>query len=292
MLARAIGEVAVLESIGEDDRFDPVTRAVALLEAATRRRRELDDVAEQSALIDVAVTAAARLLTGQEDTLQRLVDADEFLALETSKAMAEWAQHPSIRRASDALSTPPERFREVRAAIAGAHLRSAAAEFALDELALPTGEPDVELSDGGLLTLRTPEYRPGTWMRVTEVGPMALLALVPVLDDDGAGIAHAVIGSGYALADLDIEVTDEPVRGSGHRLSAIAHAVALGREAAVRMVNDRRAALRLWESCAQAWEAVDDERRAELARRYAFSGGTGRRPFLAERIDDALNDVA
>jgi len=295
-LGRVVGEVAVLESIGDDDRFDPITRAVALLEAATRRSRELVELTAQDERIASDVTAAARLLVDQEERLQRLAASDHFLALEASKQMAQWSRnHPAIRRAADALTSSPMELRE---AVSYSRMERMGSSAEVDEVAgffeldaeLDT-ELDVELSPRGLLTVRTMSFEPDSWVRVVEVGPMVLLALVPLLDDDGAGIAHAVIGSGFSIDDLDIEVTTEPVRPTGNSLAATAHAVALGREAAMRMAVDSRSAYSLWESCAQAWERLGDERRAEMARRYAFGGGPRRQAFLAERIEDVLGDI-
>lgn len=295
-LGRVVGEVAVLESIGDDDRIDPIARAVALLEAATRRRRELRELAEQDERIASDVTAATRLLIDQEEGLQRLASSDRFLALEASKQMAQWSGiHPAIRRAADVLTSSPMELRAAALYSRTVRLGSSAeadevAEFLKLDSELDT-ELDVELSPRGLLTVRTMSFEPDSWVRVVEVGPMVLLGLVPLCDDDGAGIAHAVIGSGYSLDDLHIEVTTEPVRPTGNSLAATAQAVALGREAAIRMAVDSRSAYSLWESSAQAWERLGDERRAEMARRYAFGGGPRRQAFLAERIDSVLGDL-
>lgn len=296
-MARAVGEVAVLESIGDDDLFDPITRAVALLEAATRRRRELRELADQAERILSDVTAAGRLLVDQEERLRRLAATDRFLALETSKEMALWREdHPAIRRAADALSSSPQEFREMPlvASSMSTRMLDAGLDFELDESvafqALGT-ELDVELGPRGLLTVRTGVFEPDSWVRVVEIGPMVLLALVPLLDDDGSGIAHAVIGTGHSIDDLHIEVTSEPVRPTGNSLAATAQAVTLGREAAVRMAVDARSAYSLWESCARAWERLGDERRAEMSRRYAFGGGPDREGFIAERIDEVLGNL-
>jgi len=291
-LGRSIGSAAILESIGEDDRFTAVARAVALLEAASLLRRRLESLGDQSGRIDRDVTAAARLLTDEQDALERLAELDRFLALETAKELSRWGRnHPAIRRAADALSSPPEQFREMR----GAALRMPAASLYSRRLGFPSpaleplDEFEAELSTRGLLTVRTRVFESDLWVRVTEAGPMVLLALVPLLDDGDGGIAHAVIGTGYALEDLHIEVSSEPVRPIGNSLAAVAQAVALGREAAMRMAVDARSAHRLWEACAQAWERLGDERRADMARRYAFGGGPNRSPFLAERIENVLD---
>lgn len=285
--AAVIGAVAVLQSIGDDDRFDDVTRAFALLQSI--EQRELGDGSiDPGRDTDEVLDEAALLFEGAESTLRALALRDEFLAAELSRHCVVYSRgRPAIERASRVLNASPDDLgRE-------AVLARPEARIAKDETTgVVIGRPAIELTPGGLLCARFDSFVPGRWVRVVHRGPMVLLALVPLMEDDTGGIATAVVGSGHTLDQLDLEITDAPLPEPTSTIDRIARAVALGRSAAVVMAVDEHAAVDAWLQCAAAWDELGDVRRARLARRYAKKGRpTWREPFWAERVHAALDGI-
>lgn len=287
--ASELGSVAVLRSIGEDDGFDDVTRALALLESVQFQERVDSEIVIERP-VDELLDEAAELLEGGDGAIRAIASADRYFAADVSKQLTVLARgRSSIRRAAELLRVEPEQLgRDALLAEREAEWTRPKPSFS----ATRPFEPSVELSPGGLLTARFDATAVGSWLRVVDAGPMVLLALVPVMEEDGLGVARAVLGAGFRIDGLDLEVTDRPLPEPTATVDRIARAVALGRAAAVAMSEHTSASIELWLECADAWKSLGDNRRATLARRYASQGrSTWREPFWAERAHHLLHST-
>ena len=287
-----LGAVAVLRSIGEDDRFDDLTRAVALIESVDHQRR-VDDLFAAEGETDIVLDTAADLLDGLDARFELVADRDGFLALELSKLLTVHAgARLSIARAARLLEPGAgDLARSTEVASSALHFSIAMDPSLMSIDEVPRIGPEVELSDGGLLTFRPSWWAVGQWLRVMHRGPMVLLALVPILDEEGEAVARAVLGSGFTLDELDLEITDQPLPEPTATIDRIARAVALGRRATVAASTGSPDAVESWTACADAWAGLGDERRASLARRYARRATSGRAAFLAERVHALIDET-
>lgn len=100
-------------------------------------------------------------------------------------------------------------------------------------------------------------------------------------------LAELLVPPDLGLDQLSVEVTADPLPAVSSLLR-VREAIKLGRRAASLQALGQRTARARWFECADAWTALGDHRRAELAQQYA-SSKSARRPLIAERVAAAIS---
>lgn len=256
------------------------TGADTLLTLAADRSLELEDFRLEQEL-SAAIRRAARIL--DDEVLVRrlgrlLRDLDEGV----------FRSRPPVAAMATPSMAPPPRARR-RAEPTGPPVEIEGPPSASARQVAPT-EIEVHAADG----------RDDQWARVFRRSDRLLLALAPLRSRRGASEALLVIPTGFAPADLLVDITDDPAAARPSAdLAVVRAAVAAGREACrLERTRDDQAAARRWTESAEAWEAVGSPERAETARRYSYGDRWGPRtqprrgrgalpqtPFLADRVD-------
>ncbi len=140
-----------------------------------------------------------------------------------------------------------------------------------------------ELAGDGRLVVRGPSDG-GGWARVIRNDSLTLVALAPFLPDGTRARADAVVPTGLGLDDLRIDRTDHPLPGPGGPVDLTVRARMLGRAAAGQAaVGNKARAAELWSTCADAWSALGDDVRADMARRRVDTPFQGRPPATSRR---------
>ena len=208
----------------------------------------------------------ARLI---EDQMRRNTDDDEF----GWRDFGTDAVHRSIR-----LSAPPRRQ---------IYALQTVADFATEEpTLLPVPDYSVELHGGGRLVVEFHRKAAGAWIRVLHAETLVLLALAPVLDDNGDQTAEAIVPTDLAREQLLVEVTDRPLPEATSALARTRQAIRLARDAVEMTASGASSAARdLWHASEAIWRELGDESRANLAREFAYGKPRlVREVTLAERV--------
>jgi hypothetical protein len=277
-------EIAKMKSIAEDPAVHDVARACAALEAIEEMRRasvkapRFDELTQD--LLELAVNSlegeeqmlvllhdrlpktAARFAglcqrnrrsTPELDRYRRLLEFGRQGDVDTSESFdldSGWLSEQLVVPASAwEVTGPPEEF---------------------DDGSSPKGAPlsRIELSEGGLLEATSPIYQPDRWVRVLNSASLELLALAELRkQEDGSSIATALVAPGTSLNEIFCEIVESSRSIQGSSIERVGAAVRLGRRATrAESINEAQSR---WKVCAQAWEELGDQRRAQVARRYA-----------------------
>jgi hypothetical protein len=259
-----------MKSIAEDPAVHDVARACAALEAIEEMRRASVKAPRFDELTQDLLELAVNFLEGEEQMLVLLHDrlpktAARFAGLcqrnrrstpelDRYRRLLEFGRQGDVDT-SESFDLDSERLSEQFVVSASAwEVIGPPEEF--DDGSTPKGAPlsRIELSEGGLLEATSPIYQPDRWVRVLNSASLELLALAELRkQEDGSSIATALVAPGTSIQGSSIE-----------RVGA---AVRLGRRATrAESINEAQSR---WKVCAQAWEELGDQRRAQVARRYA-----------------------
>lgn len=131
-------------------------------------------------------------------------------------------------------------------------------------------DPSAEIRRLGRLKISWRREPIGTWARVVRHDSQVLLALAPIVQRGNKWVAEALIPPDLGVDELAIDAIDGLAGGDPTtRGEQVRAAVALGRLAVHATLMHQRDAQELWLRCADAWESLDDTRRADRARNYA-----------------------
>ena len=297
-VALAYGTCAVLSSIIDDEQQHELARASAALELADNIATLalptdiIDDIADRTR------QRAIELLTDSIDALEALADNDPRTARQLRSLLNQvmkdhgaddlrWRQiftefertirrtHPSTKAAAAPARAMPMRL--------PMPMRTTEAEVRVPERTV------VDLKPNGLLVV----HRPFTtddetaWARVLQQPQLTLVAAAPLLRTRTRLRAELLVPPDLTLDQLIVEVTNDPLPTSSS-LDTIRRAIDLGRRAASLETLHSPQAPDAWQACAAAWTALDDPRRAQLARQHSTSSARVRPASIAERVAHAI----
>jgi hypothetical protein len=289
--AMAFGVCAVLSSLADDEQRHELVRAVAALELAEQSRLLPlpDDVME--GLADRARTRALDLLADGMDAFERLADRDPRTAARVrSMIRAVMTDDPSDELRWRRTSQEFDRLARPRPSVRAAPARKSASPYAMEPERVPE-RTVVDLKPNGLLIVhRTADTDDkAAWVRVLQSPQLSLLAAAPLIRSGSRQRAELLVPPDLTLEQLVVEVTSDalPVTSA---LEQIRRAIDLGRRAATLEALRSPRASDAWQSCANAWAALADPRRAQLALDHI--GAERARPAsIAERVGNMF-DVA
>jgi hypothetical protein len=252
----ALGRFALLAETATNRDVDPLTAALAGLEAAA-----VASIADPS--LSVLRTAAATLVSGATDLLRYAVERDN---VEVNDLRFEQEVSTLVRRAlravdNDVAARRLQRFiRDLeRGAFRARPPVAALASFPFPktDAAQPPRPPvgrDLMLdAPAGATATRTgdteiaviaPNHGDGLWARVFRRDDRLLLALAPLHGRGRASRALLVIPHGFQAAELLVDITDEPdAARPSDTLVALRSAIATGRHACrLERIGDEAAA--------------------------------------------------
>lgn len=287
-MAMAFGTCAVLSSIADDEQRHELVRAVAALELA-------DSIAALPLPVDVVEGVADRsrrraieLLADGIEAFETLADNDPRSATRVRLLLNSAMKHDG----ADDLRLRPissDFDRTIRRGQASTRVAAAPAR------AMPMATPDaaapmlersmVDLRPKGLLVVhRLPaEEYAAAWVRVLRQPQLTLVAVAPLLRSGSRLRAELLVPPDLTVDQLVVELTNDPLPAAP-TLSRIRQAIDLGRRAASLEALRSPHASEAWHACAAAWTALDDPRRAQLARRHSTGPRRSRRAAIAEHV--------
>jgi hypothetical protein len=286
------GRLVVLADLAQDGDQHPLACIAAAVELATAKAdRRLLELFRP--VVADALGHAARLAEDLDDELLGALPEDDVLPVARvldrvgrTDRSATWARALAdrLRRstADGAAGGGPVAVTGLRSAplavrhpLRWATPRTAAAA----DVAAPEDWHRVERVDEALVRVEVARSERARWARVYRVDGLVLLGQAPVTREGLVDGALVVVPPTTPQGDLRVVVVDaDEVERAGAPLEGVRAAVRAGRRAmrASRLHQYREAGWR-WELCAEAWSAIGDGERAELARALAGSGGQMRR---------------
>ena len=279
-------EIAKMKSIAEDPAVHDVARACAALEAIEEMRRASVKAPRFDELTRDLLELAVNVLESEEQMLVLLHDrlpktAARFAGLcqRNSRSTPELDGYRRLLEFGGEINVDVEFDESFDDGSSGKRVSLSR----------------IELSEGGLLQATSPTYRPDRWVRVLNSGSLELLALAELRkQNDGSSVATAIVAPGTSLNQIFCEILDEPRPIQRSSIERVGAAVRLGRRA-TRAESNSEARSR-WTLCAEAWEELGDQRRAQVAQRYADSWRRNPHRFsiaeevanFAEQFEDPL----
>ena len=254
-------EIAKMKSIAEDPSVHDVARASAALEAIEEMRRASVKAPRFDELTRDLLELAVNVLESEEQMLVLLHDrlpktAARFAGLcqRNSRSTPELDGYRRLLEFGGEINVDVEVDESFDDGSSGKRVSLSR----------------IELSEGGLLQATSPTYRPDRWVRVLNSGSLELLALAELRkQNDGSSVATTIVAPGTSLNQIFCEILDEPRPIQRSSIERVGAAVRLGRRA-TRAESNSEARSR-WTLCAEAWEELGDQRRAQVAQRYADS---------------------
>jgi hypothetical protein len=318
-----IGQLATLISVHEDTDELDLVRAVAGFEFAARAARSEVRSMLNPDMAAAVVEASLDMAMSAPDEVMFLAGRKIKLASEVSRIVGEATAvvgmpEPStligmlhrVRSLDDRRRPPEFELRPVAAASArlesfafrslggddlvsdddlGEILDSAIART--DDNQRLANEPTLVVNLRGRLEMMWRAGPEAEWVRVLRSGTQVLIALAPIVRAGDSWIAEALIPSELSADDVTVDLLDgEASLSPGTRAEQVRAAVELGRQAVEASVDRNADAPRVWQQCADAWEAIGDGRRAERAHAYAEGYlEVTRRESLADRVRDVVD---
>jgi hypothetical protein len=290
-VAMAFGVCAVLSSLTDDEQRHELVRAVAALELAEQSRLLPlpDDVVEDVA--NRARTRALDLLADGADAFEQLAERDPRTAARVrSLIRSVMADDPGDELRWRRISQEFDRRSRPRPSVRSAPARKSERPYALEPERVPE-RTVVDLKPNGLMIVHRPAETDdkATWVRVLQGPQLSLLAAAPLIRSGSRQRAELLVPPDLTLEQLVVEMTKDalPVTST---LEQIRRAIDLGRRAATLEALRSPRASDAWQSCAIAWSALGDPRRAQLALDH-FGIGRSRSASIAERVESVF-DVA
>lgn len=281
--ATRLSRACVLASLAEDGWRHEFARGVAALELAEAAPELPVPAYVIEQLIDRSYGQAVQLLADGLDALAFSREIGPQSLGRIGRMLHGLPRDsPHVLRAREVLRHVDEAERRARMPLPAAARPAPSAASMQDYLPAP-----ISLPVGHFRATTTDSSDVGKWARLIHAGSLELMGLAPMSAVFGETRADVIVSPECAYADLMVDVQAEPLLAAS-TADAVRRAVRLGRRAVELEVTRRRDAAKAWQRCAEAWQAIGDDRRSTIAMRHAVTERVGRTRTLNDRVQSAI----